>query len=172
MKDTPPDLVLSGVNFGANMGEDITYSGTVAAAMEATLLRVPAIALSQQIKNGKRNAHWQTAERHGPEIIEKLCRAGWSKGTLININFPGVTPAEVTGTEVTHQGARLIGDNLDERVDPRGRTYFWIGRIQNLKEPKIGTDLAAAEAGRISVTPIHLDFTDRRSLKSLRETLA
>lgn len=171
MKDKPPDLVLSGVNRGANMGEDITYSGTVAAAMEATLLRVPAIALSQQIENGSSNIHWKTAETCAPGIIRKLCRAGWPKGCLININFPAVLPQHVKGVEVTTQGARFIGDNLDERVDPRGRTYFWIGRLQNLSKPAKGTDLAAADQKRISVTPIHLDFTHRRALNGLRKAL-
>ncbi|MCZ6605761.1 MAG: 5'/3'-nucleotidase SurE [Alphaproteobacteria bacterium] len=172
MKDQPPDLVLSGVNMGGNMGEDITYSGTVAAAMEATLLRVPAIALSLQLRDGARHVHWATAEIHAPDIITKLCRAGWPRGTLININFPGVASEEIAGIEVTAQGQRFIGDNLHERTDPRGRTYFWIGRLQNLSKPKKGTDLAAIEADRISVTPIHLDFTHHRAIKPLREALS
>ncbi len=172
MQDNPPDLVLSGVNRGANMGEDITYSGTVAAAMEATLLRIPAIALSQQTENGKANIHWKTAETCAPDIIRKLCQAGWPKGTLVNLNFPAVPVEEIEGVEVTTQGTRFIGDNLDERVDPRGRTYFWIGGLQNLSKPGKGTDLAAAAKNRISVTPIHLDFTHRRALKGLREALA
>ena len=171
MKDAPPDLVLSGVNHGANMGEDITYSGTVAAAMESTLLRVPAIAFSQRIDKTSRNVHWKTAETFGPPIIRKLCKAGWPKGSLINVNFPAVAPAKVAGIEVTTQGQRWIGDNLDERVDPRGRTYFWIGHLQNLSKPRTGTDLAAADADKISVTPVHLDFTDRRALAKLREGL-
>ena len=176
MKDRPPDLVLSGVNLGANMGEDITYSGTVAAAMEATLLRVPAIALSQQLRDtgkGKmsRRIDWKTVEAFAPDIIRKLCRAGWPKGTLVNINFPAVGVDEVTGLEVTTQGQRFVGDNLDERIDPRGRTYFWVGKLQNLSRPGKGTDLAALAADRISVTPIHLDFTHRRALKTLRDAL-
>ena len=172
MKDGPPDLVLSGVNLGANMGEDITYSGTVAAAMEATLLRIPAIALSQQLRDNGARVLWQTVEAFAPDLIRKLCRAGWPKGTLVNINFPAVAADAVAGIEVTTQGQRFVGDNLDERIDPRGRTYFWVGKLQNLSRPSKGTDLAALDADRISVTPIHLDFTHRRALKGLREALS
>ena len=172
MAGKPPDLVLSGINRGGNMGEDITYSGTVAAAMEATLLGVPAIALSQHIANGRRTAHWPTAERYAPDLIRRLCRCGWPKGTLININFPDIRHGDVSGIEVTRQGQREIGENLDERVDPRGGTYYWIGSLRNLKEPGEGSDLAAIEENRISVTPVHLDMTHHKAMKRLREALA
>ena len=171
MRDKPPDLVLSGVNRGSNMGEDVTYSGTIAAAMEATLLGVPAIALSQHIGEGHRIVHWATAEEHGPNIIRRLWRKGWDDGILINVNFPDVVASAVAGTSVTVQGERKIGENLDRRVDPRGRPYFWIGTLRSEATAKAGTDIAEVESGHISVTPVHLDLTHRPSIKGLREAL-
>ena len=171
MADHPPDLVLSGVNRGGNLGEDITYSGTIAAAMEATLLGVPAIALSQDLTNGRRHASWAATETHGADIVRRLCRAGWPKGTLINVNFPDLRAGEVAGVAVTRQGQRQIGDNLVERIDPRGRPYYWIGAALNLAQPRKGTDMAAVENKMISVTPIHLDFTHTPTLRHLREAL-
>jgi 5'-nucleotidase len=167
-----PDLVLSGVNRGANLGEDITYSGTVAAAMEATLLRVPAIALSLYVEPGKERAHWATAEAHLPGLLRRICAAGWPRGVLINVNFPDVLPGDVKGIRVTRQGQRKIGDNLVQRVDPRGRPYTWIGTQRDEGTPGLGTDLAAIYAGYISVTPVHLDLTHRSSMHSLKEALA
>jgi 5'-nucleotidase len=167
-----PDLALSGVNRGANLGEDITYSGTVAAAMEATLLGVPAIALSLYVEPGKDRAHWATAEAHLPGLIKRVCAAGWPDGVLINVNLPDLPPGEVKGIRVTRQGRRKIGDNLVQRVDPRGRPYTWIGTQRDEGIPGLGTDLAAVYAGYISVTPVHLDLTHRASMRALKEVLA
>src|SRR5207302_8403476 len=99
LRDHPPDLVLSGIHGGSNVGEDLTYSGTVAAAMEATLLGIPAIALSQDYRDGE-EPPWQTGEAYGPEVIHRLLRLPWPEHTLFNINFPGVVPAEVSGFAV------------------------------------------------------------------------
>lgn len=170
--DHPPDLVLSGVNRGGNIGEDITYSGTVAAAMEATLLGVPAIALSQYVGEGRRKVHWPTAETNAPPLIRKLCKAGWPKGVLININFPDIAVGEVKGVVVADQGQRKIGENLDRRVDPRGRPYYWIGTLRNDASPRTGTDLDVVANGHIAVTPVHLDLTHRASITGLRKALA
>ncbi len=169
LKDDPPDLLLSGVNRGANMGEDVTYSGTVAAAMEATILGVPAIALSQNIENGQSKIHWPTAEKFAPKVIRSLCGAGWPEGSLINVNFPDCAPADAGPVELTRQGQRKILDNLDKRIDPRGRPYYWIGSLRSDAVAKPGTDLAAVEGRRISVTPIHLDLTHQPTLKSLKQ---
>ncbi len=171
LKDRKPDLVLSGINRGSNMGEFITYSGTCAAAMEATILGVPAIALSQQTDFDRSHTHWATAEQHAPDIILKLMRAGWPKRTFININFPDCRPEDVTGVEATSQGSRPMGDSLVESRHPRGGRYFWVGSLPTHAKGRKGTDLAAVEANRISVTPVDLDFTNRRALKPLARAL-
>ncbi len=171
LKDHKPDLVLSGVNRGSNMGEFITYSGTCAAAMEATLLGFPAIAFSQQIEPQERHVHWPTAESHAPALIRKLLRAGWPKRTFININFPKVRPSDVAGVEVTHMGQRTMGDSLVEQRHPMGGRYYWIGALPTAVPGRKGSDLSAVEQGRISVTPVDLDFTNRRAMKPLARAL-
>jgi 5'-nucleotidase len=172
MQDSPPALLLSGVNRGANMGEDVTYSGTIAAAMEGTLLGVPSIALSQSYAN-RRVMHWGTAETYAPDLVRRLVAAGWPEGVLININFPDALPGDVQGLEFCRQGQRDFSDLLiDERVDAREQPYFWLGFRRHKGSPRKGTDLAAVESGRIAVTPLHLNLTETRTLKSLRDALA
>lgn len=169
LSDHRPDLILSGVNRGANMGEDVTYSGTIAAAMEGTLLNVPSIALSQSFANRK-ILHWPTAEEHAPKLVQRLVGIGWPEDVLININFPDVPPTQVLGTEVCRQGRRDISElQIDQRIDAREQPYYWLGFRPRKGTPKRGTDLAAVENGYISVTPLHLDLTERRTLKSLRD---
>jgi 5'-nucleotidase len=167
----PVDLMLSGINHGANLGEDITYSGTVAAAMEATLFKVPAIAFSQ-VCASRQNIRWPTAERFAPEVIERLLSLPWTPDVLINVNFPDLDPDDVRGVRVAAQGARKIGDTLLERTDPRGEPYLWIGALREATDPAEGTDLAAVAAGYVAVTPVHLDMTHHRSLDALRERFA
>jgi 5'-nucleotidase len=164
------DLVLSGINHGANLGEDVTYSGTVAAAMEATLFKVPAIAFSQ-VCASRQHIKWQTAERHAPAVIERLLAMPWPEDVLVNVNFPDRLPDEVEGIRITTQGKRKIGDTLVERVDPRGEPYFWIGALREETVQREGTDLAAIAGGYVSVTPVHLDMTHRPSLADLRKLL-
>lgn len=172
MKDNPPDLVLSGINRGGNLGEDVVYSGTVAAAMEATLIGVPAIALSQSFAR-REKLRWKTAERHAPDLIRKLCAIGWPEDVLINVNFPDIDADEVVGVDVCRQGKRdLSALDLDERVDARGQTYYWIGFRPVNGRPARATDLAAVENDRIAVTPLQLDLTENRVLKTLRQQLA
>lgn len=172
LTDKAPDLVLSGVNRGANLGEFVTYSGTVAAALEATLLGLPAIALSLQIDPEKNEAHWSTVERHAPDVIRRLLRAGWPKRTLMNVNFPNVLPDEVTGTEITRQADRTMGDSLVEQRHPRGGRYYWVGALPLNAAGKKGTDRAAVSAGRISVTPISINMTNTRAMKPLARAFA
>lgn len=160
--DRKPDLVLSGVNRGANVADDVTYSGTIAAAMEGTLLGIPSIALSQAYgwADGS-EVPWATAEAHGPDVIRRLLDAGFPAGTLINLNFPARRPEAVKGVAVTAQGARndaTIG--VEGRVDGRGNPYYWISYRPQATEPVAGTDLAALADGRVSVTPLRLDLTD------------
>lgn len=169
LRDRLPDLVLSGINGGSNVGEDLTYSGTVAAAMEATLLGIPAMALSQDFRDGEA-IPWDTSETFGPEVIRRLLlRRPWPDTTLFNINFPGVPPRQVAGYMVASQGKRAIADNLLEGVDPRGRPYYWIGQIRETGGAEPGTDVAALGANRVSITPIYLDLTNVPVLAALRE---
>ncbi|NKD76483.1 5'/3'-nucleotidase SurE [Haematospirillum sp. H1815] len=166
MKDRMPDLVLSGVNRGANLGEDVTYSGTVAAAMEGTLLGIPSIALSQVFKD-QGNIHWATAEAFGPGIIGRLMTKGWPKNVLMNVNFPDASPSGVTGVEAVRQGIHKLGDDLVERLDPRGRPYVWIGAQRPVDQPVPGTDVEAISRGAITVSPLCVDFTDYHTLEEL-----
>ena len=171
LKDQRPDLVLSGVNDSSNVAEDVTYSGTVAGAMEGTLLGIPSIALSLMtvgFHSGKGIAHWDTPTAHGPALIKQLLAAGWPAGTLLNINFPACAAGDVKGTTITRQGVR-DQDSLaiDARADPFGKAYYWFGfryRPSTLVE---GTDLAALAAGQISVTPLSLDLTNDAVARSL-----
>ncbi len=166
LKDHKPDLVISGVNRGGNLGEDMTYSGTVSAAMEGTLLGVPSIALSLETSGGS-SPHWETVERFAPDLIRRLAATGWRRGVLINVNFPDAAPEAVTGVEVVGLGHRKIGDHLEERFDPRGVPYYWIGPLRQEEAHKPDTDLDAVRRGAIAVTPVHLDLTDKPSLKAL-----
>ncbi|MBM3600536.1 MAG: 5'/3'-nucleotidase SurE [Alphaproteobacteria bacterium] len=168
LKDKPPDLVLSGVNRGCNLGEDVTYSGTIAAAMEATLLGIPAIALSQNIE-ANHPCKWSTAEHHALPLIRNLIDAGWPSDVLINVNFPDVEHDRVQGRAVVRQGRRKIGDHLVEGTDPRGRPYYWIGDMRVDERSRRGTDLAAMTQGLISVTPVHMDMTHTQTLGALRQ---
>ena len=171
LRDKPPDLVLSGINGGSNVGEDLTYSGTVAAAMEATLLGVPAVALSQHYARAAA-PRWETGEKHAVEVLRRLTSTPWPRNTLINVNFPDAMPDAVTGIVVTRQGRRKIGDNLVERIDPRGVPYYWIGPMRDEAPNDPGTDLAAVNAGAVSVTPIFLDFTNVPALAALEKLFA
>ena len=171
IRDKRPTLVISGVNGGANLGDDVTYSGTVAAAMEATLLGVPAIALSMTYRD-RGKIQWATAERHAPEVIRRLVAQPWPKNTLINVNFPDLPPTEVKGIAVARQGRHKIGRPPMERTDPRGRPYYWIGPLRETADGADGTDITEVTKGRITVTPILLDLTNSGALKALRKVFA
>ena len=171
MADGRPDLMLSGVNDGPNVGEDVTYSGTIAAAMEATLLGAPAIAFSQAYGDGRKH-HWSTAEQWGGRLLRMLVEQGWPARVLINVNFPDVAPADVRGIRVARQALHEIADTLEERIDPRGAPYYWIGVTP--REPgagQRGTDMEAIDEGYVAVTPLHMDLTHRRTLTLLREAI-
>lgn len=172
IEDRPIDLVLSGVNWGANLAEDVTYSGTVAAAMEATLFGIKAFALSQVFR-GRHKIRWQTSERYAPDLITKLYAMDWADDLLININFPDCDPDAVAGHEVTSQGRREgQGEPLEERFDPRGHPYIWIGLQSFGKAFASGSDLQAIVDQKISITPIHMDLTHRESAKCIEQALA
>ncbi|MBV8916959.1 5'/3'-nucleotidase SurE [Bradyrhizobium sp.] len=162
--DKRPDIVLSGVNRGRNVAEDVVYSGTIAGALEGTILGLPSFALSQEFSMETRERPvWDTALKFGPGILRKVIEAGVPKNTVININFPACTPDEVAGVRVTRQGTRNLGFlKVDQRRDGRGNPYFWIGfeRAAILDTPAEGSDLAALAANYVSVTPLKLDRTD------------
>lgn len=168
MRERTPDLMFSGINAGGNMGEDVIYSGTIAAALEATLLGVPAIAFSQHASSGA-DFHWPTAVKYLPHVVRRLVAQGWPSNTLMNVNFPDVPPSQVKGIHVTAQGRRKIGDNLVERLDPRGRPYYWIGPMRDEQRTRRGSDVKAVVDGYVSVTPVFFDLTSRRVLTRLRK---
>jgi 5'-nucleotidase len=170
LKGKKPHLVLSGINRGSNLGEDVTYSGTVAAAMEGTILGIPAIALSQFITH-PHPVKWGTAEHWAPDLIRRLLATGWSRNVLINVNFPDVIASSVTGIEVTRQGKRKIGDDIMERKDPRGEPYVWIGAQRAEERSTPGTDIEAVLRGAITVTPLCFDLTHRGDMKALETAL-
>jgi|SRR4051794_5374774 len=172
LKDKRPDLVLSGVNRGQNIAEDVTYSGTVAGAMEGTLLGIPSIAMSQAHGIGAQGGlKWNCAETHAPAIIRKLLAHGFSKGTLFNVNFPNCEPEDVQGTTVTVQGQRDQAALMEvvERQDFRGNSYYWLAFLRDKPTPVEGTDLWAMAEKHISITPLKLDLTDVGALGRLRE---
>ncbi len=174
MKDGRPELVLSGVNRGSNMADDVTYSGTIAGAMEGCAVGIPSIALSQAYGFESRSeVPWVCAETHGPAVVDKLVAAGWPEDVFININFPDCPPEAVKSVEVTEQGKRdLQTAALDRRVDARNVPYYWIGFRRVKSNPPLGTDLAAIYDNRISVTPLHLNLTEFRVRENLKGTFA
>ena len=173
MQQWRPNLVLSGINRACNVGEDMTYSGTIAAAMEATLLGIPAIAFSQDVVDddgtGAGRVIWSAAEAYAPKVIKKVTSVNWPRDVLINVNFPAVPKNKVTGIEVTREGRRKTGDEVIEGLDPRGDSYFWIGAQKTSDRYPAGTDLAAIQKGAVSVTPLSLDLTHRATMRSLKQ---
>ncbi len=169
-----PDLVLSGVNRGQNLGEDVTMSGTVAGAIEGMIWGVPSIALSQSMRLYRDDVviRYENAEAYAPGIIQKLIEVGWPAEVVINLNFPDRPPEADTQVELTVQGRHdMAGLRTEKRTDLRGRDYYWLGFTGREARPEPGTDLAAIEAGRISVTPLHIDLTHRETLAKLKGKL-
>lgn len=161
-----PDVCVSGVNHGPNMGEDVLYSGTVAAAMEATVIGIPAVALSY---TGDRHEELEGWEPLVQALLEQLLdRRSLPVHTLFNVNLPGVAPEEVKGVKVTSLGKRRYADSITRAEDPSGREYFWIGGgVANWSGPE-DSDFQAVRDGYVSVTPMHLDLTDYRLLEEIR----
>jgi len=169
-----PDLVLSGVNRGRNAGEDVIYSGTVAGAVEGTILGIPSLALSQAYKSRSGNPpHWHTAKKFGPDIIKRVLASGIPRDVLVNVNFPDCPPGEVRGISVTAQGRnRQERLQIDERQDGRGNPYYWIAYVRMRGMPPAdGTDVSALADNRITVTPLRLDMTDEPFMTKLAQSL-
>ena len=169
-----PDLVLSGINHGENAAADITYSGTIAGAIEATLLGIPAIALS--LAMGGRDAasaHWETPIQHGPALIKRLVAATWPANVLLNVNFPDRLAAETLPAMVTRQSVHdeSLWD-IASRTDARGKAYFWVSYAPRIWQAPDGTDTAAIQKGHISVTPLHLDLTHTETAARLAAQLS
>ena len=164
-----PDLVLSGVNRGLNAAEDVTMSGTVAGAIEAMALGVPAMALSQRMTYGPADveAPFEVAATFGAGLVARLVELGWPKDVILNINFPIGPAREVNAVEVTRQGFRdVLTRFAEQRTDLRGRDYYWLGFRAADQAPAEGTDLRAADEGRISVTPLHIDLTHMPTVRA------
>jgi len=164
------DLVLSGVNRGRNVGEDVIYSGTVAGAMEGAVLGIPSLALSQSYKS--RSGHppfWETGLRFAPDIIRRVLAEGMRRDVLINLNFPDCRPEEVTGIAVAALGRRRQERlHIDKRADGRGIPYYWIAYThQNAIKAEHGSDLAALDDHCIAVTPLKIDITDEPTMTEL-----
>ena len=172
MKDSPPDLILSGINRGGNLGEDVTYSGTVSAAMEGALAGVRSVALSQcYFQEGMGDTvPFAAAEAWAERVLRPLVEYQTAPGTLINVNFPALRADDVKGIRVCRQGIRDYGRlRIIERTDPRGYDYFWFGLGPMVQTPGHSTDLEAIEDGYVAVTPLHLDLTHDPSLAMLRQ---
>ncbi|GJM02351.1 MAG: 5'-nucleotidase SurE [Rhodomicrobium sp.] len=169
MGDTPPDLILSGINHGQNIADDVTYSGTIAGAIEGALLGIPSIALSLTTGfEAPGSEHWETPEALAVPLIQDLLKAGWGTDVLMNVNFPDCSPQDVKGRIATRQGRRdqsLLA--IDARQDPRGRDYYWFDFQRKRSNPAQGTDLWAVYNNYISVTPLHLDLTHHETTAQL-----
>jgi 5'-nucleotidase len=160
-----PDLVVSGINHGGNMGDDITYSGTVAAAMEANLMGIPALAVS--LATFAPTSHFYDAAQATLPIIREFIRNPLPEDTFLNINVPDRPLAEICPPLITRQGKRSFVGKIVDKIDPRGRKYYWIGSEEPSFMDEDGTDFNAVGAGHVSVTPLHLDLTNYRALETL-----
>lgn len=165
MTDKAPDLVLSGINRGANLGEDIIYSGTVAAAREAALMGIRAIAFSAVRRN--EFLPWKTAEAFAPGIIKKLYDSPWPKSVLMNVNFPPIAPGEVTGVKVAPMGRRVEHTHIKAINDPSGREMLWLGDFPSDDPLDHETDLGAILDKKVAVTPLHCDPTHLPTLQKM-----
>jgi len=161
-----PDLLVSGINHGPNLGDDVTYSGTVAAAFEGTLLGIPSIAISVASWH---DCKFEAAREFAKVIVARTLEEGLAPTTLLNVNVPSCAVRGVTGVKVTKLGKRVYRDVLVKKKDPRGRDYYWIGGGDPVWESEEGTDFEAIEQNAISVTPLHLDLTDYGQLEAVKK---
>lgn len=162
--DHQPDLVVSGINQGANVGHDITYSGTIAAAMEAVIFGIPALAVSLDSYQSRDFAY---AARFAARLGKLVLEHGLPSNTFLNVNVPAVPEDEIAGIKITRLGKRVYRDMLVERQDPRGRNYYWIGGEPPSGVPDEGTDIWALANNYVSITPLHLDMTEYQMMEEL-----
>ena len=171
MAGGPPDLLLCGVNRGANLGMETVFSGTVGGAMTGMMLGIPSIALSQAWTD-RTNVRWATARTLGPGVVRQLLAIGWSDATCLNVNFPDLSAAEVGPMTLARQGVGLLqGMHVETRADPRGISYHWIGFTRGPREQGPESDIDALNAGRIVVTPLRYDRTDEEAYQALAKAL-
>lgn len=162
------DLVVSGINPNANIGHDVTYSGTVTAAMEAVIAGTPGVAVSLDSLPGQLDLDYGVSARMAGVVVRQAIKNGIPVGVLLNINVPGCDEKQIKGLMTTRQGLRVYRDALDSRFDPRGKPYYWIGGDYPTGVNEEGTDFGALKAGYVSVTPLQLDLTCRKSLDLLQ----
>jgi 5'-nucleotidase len=160
-----PKLVVSGINKGPNMGDDVTYSGTVAGAIEALILGVPSFAVSL---SARENFRFAEAAEVSLQVARMVLSQGLPKGTLLNVNVPNLSVTDMKGTVITRLGKRIYHQMTVERVDPRGKKYYWIGGGEPEWERDAGTDFDAVDKGMVSITPLHLDLTDYAAIELLK----
>ncbi len=163
------DLVVSGINVGANLGHDVTYSGTVTAAMEAVIAGVPGVAVSLEVPEGHMvgQIDFSPAAHAASVAVQNVFEHGLPSEILLNVNVPFLKADELKGFRITRQGLRVYHSRLDERIDPRGRPYYWIGGDAPTGLPEAGSDVGALSEGYISVTPLQLDLTAYRALSDV-----
>lgn len=179
LMDRAPDSVLSGVNRGQNLAEDVSISGTVAGALKGTALGIPSIAFSQafplvDLEDERQGGQidWAVATAFGPHVLKRLVTAGWPKDITLNVNFPGCAPDAVGELRVTHQGARdAFNVHVEQRTDLRGFDYYWLGFGAARSRPGAGTDLEAIYTNHMSVTPLDVDLTHAPTVASLRAVM-
>jgi 5'-nucleotidase len=164
-----PDLVVSGINHGANLGDDVTYSGTVAAAMEANLMGIPAIAVSLATLAFERQGHFEAAAQVALGIARQVLTNGLPADTFLNVNIPNYPAEEIQPTLITRQGKRSFVGTIIDKTDPRGRKYYWIGSVEPTFNDEEGTDFHAVNRKHVSITPLHLDLTNYESMKVLSQ---
>ena len=167
--DFTPDVIVSGVNLGANMGDDTIYSGTVAAAVEGYLLGIPSVAVSLTSKAGR---HFESAIEVALEMVERLRRAPFGEPVLLNVNVPDLAPDAIRGVEITRLGKRHKAEPVIKLVTPRGEDAYWIGPAGGAADAGPGTDFHAVESRRVSVTPLRMDLTSTSQLARAKEWLA
>lgn len=161
-----PDLVVSGINLGANLGDDVTYSGTVGGAYEGMLLGLPAFAISDVSHKPK---HMASAAQFATKLARRILEHGLPEDTVLNVNVPDLSYDEIMGVSFTRMGRRRYKDEIIRREDPRGRVYYWIGGAEPVHTSEPGTDFEAIENRRISVTPLHRDITHHAALDHLHD---
>ena len=167
--DSPPDLVVSGINHGSNMGDDTIYSGTVAAATEGFLLGIPALAISL---TSKRGAHYQTAAQVALDLVQRHRQQAFAAPMLLNVNVPDLPYAELQGIEITRLGRRHKAEGMVKAENPRGETVYWIGAAGAAQDAGPGTDFYATARGAVSLTPLQIDLTAYTQTDLLKDWLA
>ncbi|MBU5637053.1 5'/3'-nucleotidase SurE [Geomonas sp. Red69] len=161
-----PDLVISGVNRGANLGDDVTYSGTVAAALEATLMGIPAIAVSLVTRSGGEN--FDSAAAFAASLAQSVQCRGLPRDTYLNVNVPDLPAEKLLPAQITRQGRRSYEGTIVDKVDPRGRNYYWIGTVDLSFQDAPGTDFYAVSRGHVSISPLHIDLTNHAAIGELQ----